>query len=105
MPQLRKYANRAAQQAAYRVRQANAQQTLMAAKGLPAMPAIPTMPGGTRWQAMIRQAHSLLNDAAEEMQAYHDDRSEQWQESDKAEQLLTRIEMVREQADQILDLH
>ena len=104
MPQLRKYVNRAAQQAAYRKRQARAQQDLLASKGLPALPAIPTMPGNARWQAMIDQAHTLLCDAAEEMQSYHDDRSEQWQESDKAEELLARIELVQEKADQILDM-
>jgi hypothetical protein len=104
LPQLRKYVNRAAQQAAYRKRQAHAQQILLASKGLPALPAIPTMPSNARWQAMIDQAHTLLCDAAEEMQSYHDDRSEQWQEGDKAEELLARIEQVQEKADQLLDI-
>ena len=104
MPQLRKYINRGAQQAAYRLRQANAQQILLAGKGLPSLPAIPTMPGNARWQAMIGQAHTLLSDAAEEMQSYHDDRTEQWQESDKAETLLARIEQLQDTVDQLSEI-
>ena len=101
MPQPRKYTNRAAQQAAYRKRQALSVQDLHAHKGLPALPAIPTMPGNARWSAMIEQAHTLLNEAVEEMQSYHDDRSEQWQESAKAEELLAKLEQLQETVAQL----
>ncbi len=104
MPQPRSYANRAAQQAAYRDRQAQTHKALMAAKGLPLLPAIPNIPGHVRWKAMITHAHSLLNDAAEEMQCYHDDRSEQWQESDKAEALLEYMESIQAAAETVTDL-
>ncbi len=45
-------------------------------------------PGNARWSAVIDQAHILLSEAVTEMQSYHDDPSEQWQNSVKAEKLL-----------------
>ena len=96
MPQPRKYETRSAQQAAYRKRRALSDQELLAQKGLPPLPAIPTMPGNARWRAMIQQAHTLLLTAAEEIQSYHDDRSEPWQEGQKAEDLLAKLEHIQE---------
>ena len=96
MPQPRKYPNRAAQQAAYRKRQALSQKELLSHNGLPPLPAIPTMPGSARWSAMIAQARLLLSEASEQMQSYHDECSEQWQESPKAEELLARLEYLQE---------
>jgi hypothetical protein len=75
---LRQYANRAAQQAAYRKRQVLSQQALLSRKGLPPLPAIPTLPGHARWRAMMEGAQLLLSEAAAEMQSYHDARSEVW---------------------------
>jgi len=54
------------------------------------------MPGNARWSAMIEQARTLLSEAVVEMQNYHDDRSEQWQDSDKAEDLLAKLEHLQE---------
>ena len=96
MPQPRKYATRAEQQAAYRKRRSVSERQLLAQKGLPPLPAIPTMPGNARWRAMIGQAHLLLSETVSEMQSYHDDRSEQWQDSTKAEELLTKLEHLEE---------
>lgn len=96
MPQPRKYENRAAQQAAYRKRQTISQQQMLSQKGLPSLPALPTIPGQARWRAMMVQAQALLSQAAEEMQSYHDDRSELWQDSAKAEEMLARIEHLQE---------
>lgn len=45
---------------------------------------------------MIEQAHTLLSEAIDEMQNYHDDRSEQWQDSAKAEDLLAKVERLQE---------
>jgi hypothetical protein len=104
MPQPRKYASRAAQQAAYRKRQAREREALLASKGLPLLPAISTIPGHARWNAMLVYAQTLLTDAADEMQEYHDDRSEEWQETDKAETILERIELFQEAAEQIQQL-
>jgi len=104
MPQPRKYETRAKQQAAYRKRQALSKQELLARKGLPPLPAIPAMPGHARWNAMIRQARTLLSEAADEMQCYHDDRSEAWQEGARAEDLLTKLEQLQEAAEQLEDI-
>lgn len=104
MPQPRKYQSRAEQQAAYRKRQAHSQQDLLSRKGLPCLPAVPTIPGHARWNAMIEQAHILLSEAADEMQSYHDDRSEQWQESTKAEELLAKMERLQESLDGLQDI-
>jgi hypothetical protein len=62
------------------------------------------MPGNARWSAMIEQAHLLLSDAVVEMQSYHDDRSEQWQDGDRAEELLTRMEHLQETLTQLEDV-
>ena len=104
MPQPRKYVNRAAQQAAYRKRQACSQQELLSLKGLPPLPAIPTLPGQARWRAMLVQAQTVLSQATEEMQSYHDDRSEQWQDGPRAEELLTRLEHLQEVIAQLQDI-
>jgi hypothetical protein len=96
MPQPRKYATRAEQQAAYRQRRAVAEQALLAQKGLPPLPAIPTLPGHARWRAMLSQAQHLLNQAALEMQSYYEERSEAWQESGRAEDLLGKVERLEE---------
>ena len=101
MPQPRKYGTRAEQQAAYRKRRITSDRELLARKGLPPLPAIPTIPGNARWSAMIEQAHTLLSTAIDEMQNYHDDRSEQWQDSDKAEDLLSKVEQLQETMSQL----
>ena len=49
---------------------------------------------------MIAQAHRLLSEAVVEMQTYHDDRSSEWQESVKAEELLAKIEQLQETLEQ-----
>jgi hypothetical protein len=103
MAQPRKYNTRAEQQAAYRKRRAVSDRELLAQKGLPPLPAIPTLPGNARWSAMIEQAHTLISHAAEEMQSYHDDRSEQWQESTKAKELLDKLEHLQESMAQLLE--
>jgi hypothetical protein len=101
LPQPRKYDTRAEQQAAYRKRQAVSHQELLAQKGLPPLPAIPTIPGHARWKAMIDQAHTLLSEAAIEMQSYYDERSEQWQDSKRAEELLAKVEHLQETVAQL----
>jgi hypothetical protein len=101
MPQPRKYETRAEQQAAYRQRRIASEQKLLSQKGLPALPAIATMPGKARWSAMIAQAYLLLAEAAVEMQIYHDDRSPDWQESTRAEELLAKVEQLQETMEQL----
>ena len=96
MPTPRRYANQAARQAAYRGRRAAARNKELAAKGLPALPAIATMPGHVRWQAQLRQAGLLLQTVQAEMQEYYDQRSESWQESERGETFLERLQAVQE---------
>jgi hypothetical protein len=100
MPQPRKYETPALRQAAYLRRTQAAQQALLMQRGLPPGPAIPTMPGTDRWKATIAQSKRLLEAVCEEMQNYHDDRSETWQESERAEALLERREALQELSDQ-----
>jgi len=103
MPQPRKYESRAQQQAAYRRRCASALRSQMHAKGLPALPAIPAMPGAARWRAAATMARELLTTVCDEMRAYADDRSEEWQDSDRAEELndkQTGIEQIRDALDE-----
>jgi hypothetical protein len=104
MPRPRQYESRAEQQAAYRKRRIGSEQELLAHKGLPPLPAIPTMPGNARWRATMKQAHLLLSQAAEEMQTYHDERSLEWQESSKAEELIARLECLQESLAQLPDM-
>jgi len=101
MPQPRKYETRAEQQAAYRQRRIASEKELLLKKGLPALPAIPSMPGNARWSAMLAQAHLLLSEAVVEMQSYHDDRSAKWQESARAEELLAKVEQLQETIEQL----
>jgi hypothetical protein len=96
MPQPRKYASPAARQAAYHQRTQQARREQLSAKGLPTTPAIPTMPGYPRWRRAIEQAQSLVKMVHYEMEEYADQRSEQWQETDRAEILRQQIEDVSE---------
>ena len=92
MPQARKYADRAEQQSAYRQRCEQARKAELAAKGLPPLPAIATLPGWPRWNASMKAAHELLIRTLDEMQVYFDDRSEVWQESERGEEHQERID-------------
>ena len=100
MPQSRKYASAAHRQAAYlqRTRQARADQ--LTKRGLPSGPAIPSMPGTARWASAIRQSRTLLEMVYEEMQDYHNDRSETWKESEKCDDFIERMEAIQEIRDQ-----
>ena len=91
----------AVRQQRFRERQGLTRQAEQAAKGLPALPAIPSLPGHARWCAMITQAQMLLTTASEEMASYFDDRSDAWQESVPAEELLAKIELLQETASQL----
>lgn len=91
MPTPRKYDNSAQRQAAYRARRAAASKSL---------PAIPTIPGYPRWQAMIRAALAMMGDVHREMDDYHQVRSEAWQESDRGDTFLERMDGLSE----IIDL-
>jgi len=96
MPQPKMHPSHAARQAAYRRRQEQARAQQLRTSGLPPLPTIATMPGTPRWKAALAHAHCLLAGVAAEMQAYFDDRSEQWQEGERAEEHQQRIEAVED---------
>jgi hypothetical protein len=94
MPQPRRYEDQAARQRAYRARQAQARHDEQQAQGLPPAPALPTMPSRARWQALINRARLAVETARDEMQAYDDDRSDEWQQSDRATILAEHIDLL-----------
>lgn len=104
MPAIRKYASHAQRQAAYRRRTADALRCTLAARGLPTVSPIPTIPSYRRWDAMTRQALALLNDTLAEMQDYAGDRSDEWQETERAQELAERIDALQAIADTLQEL-
>jgi hypothetical protein len=104
MPQPRKYASPAARQAAFRARREQARQIELAAKGLPSLPVIASMPGWARWNASFKAAHELIADTLGEMQDYYADRSESWQEGERGEEHQEKISSVETIADALSDL-
>jgi hypothetical protein len=105
MPQPKQHASAAARQAAFRARRAQVRQAELAAQGLPPLPAISSMPGWSRWTAAFSMARELIATNLSQMQDYHDDRSEQWQESDRGEahrETITATENLLEALDDIL---
>jgi len=104
MPQPRRYVSAAARQAAYRSRREQVRQVELAAKGLPSLPVISSMPGWARWNASFLAAHELLADTLAEMQDYYQDRSESWQESERGEEHQEKIASVEAVVDALSDL-
>ena len=96
MPQPRLHESSAQRQAAYRQRVAQAQVEQLVAQSLPPLPALPTVPGQARWLALLVQAQWCLTQVSNEMQQYYEERSEAWQESEKALVFETRLEAVQE---------
>ena len=92
MPTPRKYPTGAVRQRAYRERQKAARQTQDQGVDPPRPAPIPTMPSTARWKAMLASAEQLLDDARKEMETYCDERSEAWQESQRAEAFQEAIE-------------
>lgn len=84
----------AQRQARWREKQKQAIAALQALKGIPGPPALSTVPGRVRWVALLEQARSALEVVRSEMESYIDDRSETWQESDRAAELQARLDQV-----------
>jgi hypothetical protein len=96
VPTPRKYASRAVRQRAYRARCEEARIQALKAKNMPPAGPIPAMPSQTRWKALIREAAAILRTVQEEMESYRDERSEAWQESERAEAFQERIDRLEE---------
>lgn len=84
----------AQRQAVWRKRQAQARQEALAAKGLPLSPPIPTMPGTLRWKAQHALARATLEAMKDEMQDYLEARTERWLESQRGQDMASRIEQL-----------
>lgn len=97
MPTPRKYTCAAERQAAYRRRLAQSQAQSK-------MNQIPVVPGHRRWRAMRNQCISILNEARGEMQAYSDQRSEQWRDSERGEALVEMMESMAEVAEALQEI-
>jgi len=104
MPQPKKHTSAAARQAAFRARREETRQTSLAAKGLPSLPMISSLPGWARWNASFKAAHALIADSLGEMQDYFDARSNSWQESDRGESHQEKITSVETAVDALSDL-
>ena len=104
MPQPKKHTSAAARQAAFRARREQARQVELAAKGLPSLPVISSMPGWVRWNASLKAAHELIADTLGEMQDYYEDRSEVWQASDRGEEHQEKITSTEAVVDTLGDL-
>lgn len=87
MPTVRKYANAAEKQAAYRRRCSARKQEQMHP---------PPTPSPRRWKAMTAQALRILESAVGEMESYHDQRSERWQDSERGEGFREMMESLEE---------
>lgn len=96
MPTPRRYQDPAQRQAAYRRRSAEARKQELAAKGMPPLPIVPTIPGTRRWAAMTGQALLLLQTIQAEMQDYCEQRSDLWQESERGERMGERLQALQE---------
>ncbi len=101
MPQPRIHRSDAERAAAYRERKRAARAAELQAKGLPAVPSIPTMPGKARWLAALNMAHGLIEQVKQEMDEYAGERSERWQESAAGEDHNGWSDFVQEALDAI----
>lgn len=96
MPASRKYASSAQRQAAYRARRkARVEQP-------PGVPATGSM--YRRWESMRKQATSLLQEVALEMERYHTQRSEAWRDSERGEAFIEMMESVADAAQALREI-
>ena len=91
MPTPKQYGSAAERQRAYRQRQVQAREVERQQKGLPAAPAIASLPGERRWKALLEHARSALSTVEVEMQDYYEARSETWQEQERGEAFQERM--------------
>jgi hypothetical protein len=104
MSQPKQHASAAARQAAFRARREQVRQAELAAKGLPSLPVISSMPGWARWNASFKAAQALIAESLGEMQDYFEERSESWQESQRGEEHQEKIASVEVAYDALSDL-
>lgn len=60
--------------------------------------------GRRRWRALCAEARGLLEQVSREMEAYADERSEAWEESEHGESFRETLEAVTELAEALADI-
>jgi hypothetical protein len=85
----------AQRQAAYRRRRRDMIDGLMSARGLPPLPSVSTIPGWPRWKEAMSRIAAQLEVIDDEMTDYYDERSERWQESERAESFDESLNILR----------
>lgn len=90
MPTQRKYASSAQRQAAYRARRRSRTERS------PCRPVTGSV--YRRWESLRKQAASLLEEVASEMESYHTQRSDAWRDSERGEAFTEIMESVAEAA-------
>jgi hypothetical protein len=88
-------ANNAERQAAYRKRRRDMIDELFSMRGLPSLPAIATIPGWPRWKEAMGRVAYQMQAIEREMSDYYDERTERWQESERAVEFDEKLEMLR----------
>jgi hypothetical protein len=96
MSKVPKYTSNAQRQAAYRRRRAQSEADKAQQAGLVPLPAISSLPGTIRWRQALAHAAFHVSTVRDEMQTYHDSRTERWQESDRATDFLERLALVEQ---------
>ena len=96
-----KHTSNAERQAAYRRRQAENRANKAEESALVPLPAISSVPGTARWRQALAYASFHAATVRDEMQAYHDERTERWQESDRADEFRERLERIEELCDSL----
>jgi len=96
MAQQRLYASRAERQAAYRRRREEALASQWGQQHLPGLPVLQSIPGTVRWKAALASARDTLQMVHTEMQQYFDERTERWQQSERAEAMETQIQALED---------
>ena len=103
MPRPRLYSTDAERQAAYRDRRRQARDQADEAT-LPRPSALPNIAARRRWTALLQRAHADIEKALQEMQSYYEERSEEWQESDRGQELQEQIDELQTLAGNLDDL-
>jgi len=84
-------ATNAQRQAAYRIRRRAIIDEILSQRGLPPLPAISTIPGWPRWKEAIARIAYQMQMVETEISDYYDQRSDQWRESERADQFQAPI--------------
>ena len=95
MPRAKEYATNAERQAAYRKRCLQAKNSQPLSKEPSSLRPAISMPGRRKWKSILSQANYLIQCVASETEAYYEQRSEKWQDSDKGEEFVELLESIQ----------